>query len=1108
MPRRRRIRPAAVAVATALTLAAGMTGGLANAPSATADTGSTGSTGRASGPDAATAAVHTVTLITGDQVLLDKDGGVIGVAPAKGRASVPVQISRTDGHTYVIPSDVEPLIAEGRLDLSLFDTAELNRPEYDELADGGTPVLVEYAAKNPAARTRLHETTSTPVTDLSAVDGEALVLRPKEAAGAWSSLSRTSAGVSELAPGVASIRLDGVATAALDVSVPQIGAPDVWKSGYDGTGVRIAVLDTGIDAGHADVADKVVAQRNFTAEADVQDHNGHGTHVASTAAGTGAASGGSYRGVAPGADLVIGKVLNTAGSGLNSDIIAGMQWAVEQGADIVNMSLGAPDKLGTDPLEEAVDALSGQALFVIAAGNSGPGDTTIGTPGVADSALTVGAVDKKDALASFSSRGPRLEDGGAKPDVTAPGVDITAASAAGTMPNSPHPAPGYVTISGTSMATPHVAGAAALLAQRHPDWSGPQIKSALVGSAEPGGYSTYEQGSGRIDLTRATGQSVVAEPVSLNFGRVLWPHTDDEPMTRTITYRNDGDQAVTLDLSAVGADAAGAAAPEGLFTLNTRRVTVPAGGTAAVDVTADTRIGGDAAGAYSLTVIAAGGGQTVRSVGGLDRAAESHDVTFRATARDGSTPGSFDWAATLTGVGNDAYELVRGENGTATVRVPAGDYTVVGKTFTRDDPHGLGLDYLVAPKLTVDRDMTIEIDARRAKPIDVSSPDPEAAGYSSFMVTTVKAHDTETTTSLGLGTNPAGTRTAQIGDPAPPGEVTSHFLSHWYRGDSEYHLADTLKDAFYTGHTQHVTSADLAELTVRQGSPVTGATGLNWTAALDIGAGAVGFYSDLPNTRTVYLQGGYRWGEFSQQLAADSRTVLAEYRIPGRTYHGGRSSTETVNTGVFGPALSKGLGLVREGDTLTGTIQPFADGAGHGGGSVYDAESASTTLYRDGRAYATVDDVLDAASFQLPAERARYRLVTTVGRASSGVSPVSSTVTWQAEFSSSHSSKRVAVPTSVVRYAPELALDSTAAASVRQSVPVTVQGSAAGRDLASLTVSVSYDGGKSWRRLVVRKGVVTVDNPAAGGTVSFRADVRDREGNAFSQTITDAYRTK
>lgn len=163
------------------------------------------------------------------------------------------------------------------------------------------------------------------------------MLRPQETTAAWSSLTDTSDGVSEMAPGVASIRLDRVVKATLDVSVPQIGAPEAWVAGYDGTGVKIAVLDTGIDAGHPDGGGKVVAQQNFTTEADAQDHNGHGTHVASTAAGTGAASDATYRGVAPGAELLSGKVLNSAGSGLTSDIVAGMERAVAEGADIVNL---------------------------------------------------------------------------------------------------------------------------------------------------------------------------------------------------------------------------------------------------------------------------------------------------------------------------------------------------------------------------------------------------------------------------------------------------------------------------------------------------------------------------------------------------------------------------------------------------------------------------------------------------------------------------------------------------------------------------------------------------------------------------------------------------
>ncbi|GAB3877487.1 hypothetical protein GCM10029964_026670 [Kibdelosporangium lantanae] len=107
-----------------------------------------------------------------------------------------------------------------------------------------------------------------------------------------------------------------------------------------------------------------------------------------------------------------------------------MQWAVDQGAKIVNLSLGAPDEPGIDPLEEAVNELSKTGtLFVIAAGNSG-GDETVGSPGSADAALTVGAVDRQDNLAPFSSRGPRTGDGAIKPDITAPGVGIVAAKAA------------------------------------------------------------------------------------------------------------------------------------------------------------------------------------------------------------------------------------------------------------------------------------------------------------------------------------------------------------------------------------------------------------------------------------------------------------------------------------------------------------------------------------------------------------------------------------------------------------------------------------------------------------------------------------------------------
>ena len=130
-------------------------------------------------------------------------------------------------------------------------------------------------------------------------------------------------------------------TVQLDQSVPQIGGPAAWERGLTGKGVKIAVLDSGIDPNHADFTGRIGAQQNFTDTADTVDHHGHGTHVASIAAGTGAASGGKYKGVAPDATLLVGKVLDDTGSGSFSGIIAGMEWAAAQGADVVNMSLGS-----------------------------------------------------------------------------------------------------------------------------------------------------------------------------------------------------------------------------------------------------------------------------------------------------------------------------------------------------------------------------------------------------------------------------------------------------------------------------------------------------------------------------------------------------------------------------------------------------------------------------------------------------------------------------------------------------------------------------------------------------------------------------------------------
>jgi subtilisin family serine protease len=231
------------------------------------------------------------------------------------------------------------------------------------------------------------------------------------------------------------------------------------------------VLDTGVDATHPDLATQVAGAKNFTTEPD-GDPVGHGTHVASTIAGTAAASAGRYKGVAPDSKIYDGKVCEVRGC-RESAILAGMDWAsTEVKAKVVNLSLGGTDTPEIDPLEEAVNRLTAQngTLFVISAGNEGPNDSTVGSPGSADRALTVGAVNKQDKLAHFSSRGPRVGDGAIKPDVTAPGVDIVAARSKDSVIDVPV-GDQYLRLSGTSMAAPHTAGAAALLLQEHPSWT-------------------------------------------------------------------------------------------------------------------------------------------------------------------------------------------------------------------------------------------------------------------------------------------------------------------------------------------------------------------------------------------------------------------------------------------------------------------------------------------------------------------------------------------------------------------------------------------------------------------------------------------------------------
>ncbi len=472
----------------------------------------------AAAPPTGSTAIKTssVTLITGDVVELTDAGAgkkAATVRPAAGREGVSFHTIEADGGLRVLPSDAVPFVSSGVLDVDLFDVDELIADGY-----GGAASLPLIVKDTPGARSAQNLAGTTTTRQLPSIGGRALTAAKDQLPELWKSL-KPGDGARSLNSGVTKIWLDGKVRPVLDKSVPQIGAPDAWKAGYEGSGVQVAVLDTGVDATHPDLDGKVKESQDFSGSpTGTEDHFGHGTHVAATIAGTGAGAGGTRKGVAPKADLLVGKVLGDDGYGYDSWIIAGMEWAASEGAKVVNMSLGGEATDGTDPLSQAVNDITAQTgtLFVVAAGNEGQ-DETVGTPGAAASALTVGAVDREDKLADFSSRGPRLGDAGLKPEITAPGVDIIAARATGTAMGQPVDNL-YTAASGTSMATPHVAGAAALLAQQHPDWKADQLKNALVSTAKTQPQQTvYQQGAGRVDLTRAVAQKVTASGVA-DFG--------------------------------------------------------------------------------------------------------------------------------------------------------------------------------------------------------------------------------------------------------------------------------------------------------------------------------------------------------------------------------------------------------------------------------------------------------------------------------------------------------------------------------------------------------------------------------------------------------------
>ncbi|ONI88699.1 hypothetical protein ALI144C_06680 [Actinosynnema sp. ALI-1.44] len=1113
--------------------------GVATAQSAAAAPASTNSGGDV-GNDP-TGQSRTVTLITGDQVAaLERPGQLpaISITPGVGRERVGFHRIREKSGWSVYPADALPLVLSGVLDKRLFRVDKLLADGFDD-SRPTLPLIVQRDPRFAAAALPA----TTPVRELRSIGATAVVEHKDKAGEFWSTVVGQGAGARAAQGGVRRIWLDAKVRANLDQSVPQIGAPTAWQNGFTGKGVKVAVLDTGIDATHPDVAGKVAAAKDFTGGDDPVDGHGHGTHVASTILGSGAASGGKYKGVAPDAQLLVGRVLSADGSGSLSSIVSGMEWAVEQGAKVVNLSLGGGDTPDVDPGEEAVNRLSADkgVLFVIAAGNEGEaGAYTVGSPGSADAALTVGAVDRTDKLAYFSSRGPRNYDNAVKPEITAPGVGIVAARAAGVPANNPvddH----YQTMSGTSMATPHVAGSAALLAQQHPDWPGDRLKAALTGTAKPtDGLTPFQQGAGRVDVARVSTQPVDANVSTVAFGTLPWDSAS-KPVTRELVYRNSGSAPVDLDLKLDMRDALGKPAADGLVTLDKSKVTVPAGGSASVTATLDQ--GQRPREGYGGTLVAtSANGVSVRTLVGADLQRRQYDVNVKLTGREGNGPDGKGATGVLfvTNLQSGLGESYRITEGGGVIRLPEGRYMFMTQIDEVRNGEFTNPSLVAAPGVAVDKDTEVSLDARGAKPVTVRTDRPDARSSGDMIDFTEQvtsggsvahgwwqtrifnddtyAYVKETTTDV---PDFSFLLITQMGKQDKDGRTENSPYVYNLRFPNKGRVPDVSK--------YRVRDHELAKVNATYSSsgdkqwaklhtlpsPYANETNVNdtwwFTSATQVPATREEFYSagDLVWFKKLLVGGSSSNGNYAE---------INEYR-PSARYQPGRQYREDWNRAVAGPSLKYVTQTVRKGDELSVILPMFAS---NGDGPSYAAAAGRTRLERDGKEIGSVPRVPHyhfpdggPVTFGVPAEQGDYTLTVEAKRQEDSTAQLSKEVSTSWRFRSSHVDETATLPLIALRAKPNLGKDNDAWRVLPTEVPIEVERPAGiSGDVRRVTVSASFDSGRTWHNQVVFKDGAKwrafVWAPLFGQSpfVSLRLSAQDTAGNAVTQTITNAYRLR
>ena len=633
----------------------------------------------------------------------------------------------------------------------------------------------------------------------------------------------------------------------------------------------------------------------------------------------------------------------------------------------------------------------------------------------------------------------------------------------------------------------------------------------------------YAQGAGRVDIARAVKQPVTTAPSAVSFGRQDWPHADDQPIAKAVTYHNAGTAPVTLDLTLHTTGPDGKPTAAGLFTVHPSTITVPAGGDTAVTVTADTRKGttdGNLGGHLTATA----GDATVQTPVAVVRDIEAYDLTMKIIDRTGQPSANYDTML----FGLDAPSLTRqfDPRGTLTVRLPKGRYSM--STFVTERSE---FSMLVQPVVTVDRAQTVTVDARTAKPIAVTVPNATADLAWGNLGYTLPGAGGLVGTGLAASAF-EGIFTAQVGPATAVAGLVSRISGQWGQPGAgrnfldspfQYQLMWPQRGSFPTGFRRAVARRDLA--TVHKDTATSGARwGLTVTYGRVTGgtgtSSSFGFRYELPKAHVEYYnaESGVDWTTMlvSQMPATDPTSpfpqqIAATYS-PYQVYRPGRTYREKWNRGVFGPVLPArdmpSHWITRTGDTMVVAPPAYGDDASRAGYS--RTTTSSVTVAKDGVQVGVAPLII--GQFTVPAAAGRYQVVQEGNRGAPFT--LSTKVRTEWTFRSGHvdGTTPTALAVSVVRFAPALDADNKAPADCVFAVPVKVQhqpGSAAATT-RSLDLRASYDDGQTWTRAVTLglgdNRVALLRHPAGGGFVSLKAKAVDAAGNTVEQTIIRAYR--